>query len=97
MTSALFGPRPRWRVLPLMLFHQMQLMVCAVIAKRRSHDPRPEVTAAGASRRVTNRGRYRDIVRPWTAAAPAASSQLPSQPRTSARTRRLRHRDAPRV
>jgi sodium/bile acid cotransporter 7 len=31
-------------VLPLMLFHQMQLMVCAVIAKRRARDPQPEVT-----------------------------------------------------
>lgn len=39
MASVLFGPAASLAVLPLMLFHQMQLMVCAVIAKRRSHDP----------------------------------------------------------
>ncbi|MFJ5773061.1 bile acid:sodium symporter family protein [Streptomyces sp. NPDC093094] len=39
MASVLFGPQASLAVLPLMLFHQMQLMVCAVIAKRRSHDP----------------------------------------------------------
>ncbi|MEW2074480.1 bile acid:sodium symporter family protein [Streptomyces sp. NPDC012403] len=39
MASVLFGAEASLAVLPLMLFHQMQLMVCAVIAKRRSHDP----------------------------------------------------------
>jgi sodium/bile acid cotransporter 7 len=39
MASVLFGAHAALAVLPLMLFHQMQLMVCAVIAKRRSHDP----------------------------------------------------------
>ena len=39
MASVLFGAHASLAVLPLMLFHQMQLMVCAVIAKRRSHDP----------------------------------------------------------
>ncbi len=34
MASVLFGARAGLIVLPLMLFHQMQLMVCAVIAKR---------------------------------------------------------------
>ncbi|MFH8842899.1 bile acid:sodium symporter family protein [Streptomyces sp. NPDC017868] len=60
MASVLFGPQASLAVLPLMLFHQMQLMVCAVIAKRRSQDPEeatatapepvraPEVPAAGA-------------------------------------------------
>ncbi|MDO0937943.1 bile acid:sodium symporter family protein [Streptomyces sp. DG2A-72] len=38
MASVLFGAQAALAVLPLMLFHQMQLMVCAVIAKRRSHD-----------------------------------------------------------
>lgn len=38
MASVLFGAEASLAVLPLMLFHQMQLMVCAVIAKRRSHD-----------------------------------------------------------
>ncbi|MGY3205271.1 bile acid:sodium symporter family protein [Streptomyces sp. TE5632] len=41
MASVLFGAQASLAVLPLMLFHQMQLMVCAVIAKRRSHDPGP--------------------------------------------------------
>lgn len=45
MASVLFGAHASLAVLPLMLFHQMQLMVCAVIAKRRSHDPRAEVTS----------------------------------------------------
>ncbi|GGZ68900.1 bile acid:sodium symporter family protein [Streptomyces bluensis] len=45
MASVLFGAQASLAVLPLMLFHQMQLMVCAVIAKRRSHDPvEPELT-----------------------------------------------------
>ncbi|PWI12214.1 bile acid:sodium symporter [Streptomyces sp. NWU339] len=41
MASVLFGAQASLAVLPLMLFHQMQLMVCAVIAKRRSHDADP--------------------------------------------------------
>ncbi|MFE7839791.1 bile acid:sodium symporter family protein [Streptomyces sp. NPDC057474] len=45
MASVLFGPEASLAVLPLMLFHQMQLMVCAVIAKRRAKDPvEPAVT-----------------------------------------------------
>ncbi|WP_328941691.1 bile acid:sodium symporter [Streptomyces sp. NBC_00250] len=43
MASVLFGPQAALAVLPLMLFHQMQLMVCAVIAKRRARDE--ELTA----------------------------------------------------
>ncbi|MFF0739995.1 bile acid:sodium symporter family protein [Streptomyces sp. NPDC004111] len=39
MASVLFGAQASLAVLPLMLFHQMQLMVCAVIAKRRAQDP----------------------------------------------------------
>ncbi|MGW7055862.1 bile acid:sodium symporter family protein [Streptomyces sp. NPDC054887] len=43
MASVLFGAEASLAVLPLMLFHQMQLMVCAVIAKRRSREvPRAE-------------------------------------------------------
>ena len=60
MASVLFGPQASLAVLPLMLFHQMQLMVCAVIAKRRSHDPRPDVTGpepAAASRTAVGTGR----------------------------------------
>ncbi|MFE9136416.1 bile acid:sodium symporter family protein [Streptomyces sp. NPDC007355] len=42
MASVLFGPQAALAVLPLMLFHQMQLMVCAVLAKRRSRDAEAE-------------------------------------------------------
>ncbi|MEV5436825.1 bile acid:sodium symporter family protein [Streptomyces sp. NPDC052682] len=46
MASVLFGAQASLAVLPLMLFHQMQLMVCAVLAKRRAHDPVREAGAA---------------------------------------------------
>ncbi|GLX41283.1 bile acid:sodium symporter [Streptomyces roseochromogenus] len=39
MASVLFGAQAGLAVLPLMLFHQMQLMVCAVLARRRARDP----------------------------------------------------------
>ncbi|MCB5182948.1 bile acid:sodium symporter family protein [Streptomyces antimicrobicus] len=39
MASVLFGAQASLAVLPLMLFHQMQLMVCAVVARRRARDP----------------------------------------------------------
>ncbi|MFF4851898.1 bile acid:sodium symporter family protein [Streptomyces sp. NPDC001194] len=42
MASVLFGAQASLAVLPLMLFHQMQLMVCAVLARRRARDPEPE-------------------------------------------------------
>ncbi|MFI8419076.1 bile acid:sodium symporter family protein [Streptomyces sp. NPDC085479] len=45
MASVLFGAHASLAVLPLMLFHQMQLMVCAVLAKRRARDPEPTDTA----------------------------------------------------
>ncbi|CAM5471015.1 Bile acid:sodium symporter OS=Streptomyces alboniger OX=132473 GN=CP975_30570 PE=4 SV=1 [Streptomyces alboniger] len=48
MASVLFGAQASLAVLPLMLFHQMQLMVCAVIAKRRSRDVPEEVTSSGS-------------------------------------------------
>jgi len=38
MATVLFGGQAGLAVLPLMLFHQMQLMVCAVIAKRWARD-----------------------------------------------------------
>ncbi|MCX4844018.1 bile acid:sodium symporter family protein [Streptomyces sp. NBC_00893] len=47
MASVLFGAHASLAVLPLMLFHQMQLMVCAVIAKRRSRDAREEQPVSG--------------------------------------------------
>ncbi|MEU0054283.1 bile acid:sodium symporter family protein [Streptomyces sp. NPDC006309] len=49
MASVLFGAHASLAVLPLMLFHQMQLMVCAVIAKRRARDPRVSTDPAGES------------------------------------------------
>ncbi|MER7823394.1 bile acid:sodium symporter family protein [Streptomyces sp. NPDC096097] len=45
MASVLFGTHAALAVLPLMLFHQMQLMVCAVIARRRARDPLPQLPA----------------------------------------------------
>ncbi|MEW1747888.1 bile acid:sodium symporter family protein [Streptomyces angustmyceticus] len=54
MASVLFGAQAGLAVLPLMLFHQMQLMVCAVLAKRCAGTARPAAepaaTAAGAGR-----------------------------------------------
>lgn len=45
MATVLFASHASLAVLPLMLFHQMQLMVCAVIAKRRSRDPQEQDAA----------------------------------------------------
>ncbi|MCX5527625.1 bile acid:sodium symporter [Streptomyces bobili] len=56
MASVLFGAHASLAVLPLMLFHQMQLMVCAVIAKRRSHDPEAEREAGAESESGTGTG-----------------------------------------
>ncbi len=59
MASVLFGPQAALAVLPLMLFHQMQLIVCAVIAKRRAQDPVADVTPrepAAASRTAVGTG-----------------------------------------
>lgn len=50
MASVLFGAQASLAVLPLMLFHQMQLMVCAVIAKRRSRDPEAVASEESAAR-----------------------------------------------
>lgn len=52
MASVLFGAHAALAVLPLMLFHQMQLMVCAVIAKRRSHDKVLSEPAPGEESRI---------------------------------------------
>lgn len=50
MASVLFGAHASLAVLPLMLFHQMQLMVCAVIAGRRANDPVRERPPVGEPR-----------------------------------------------
>jgi sodium/bile acid cotransporter 7 len=49
MASVLFGAQASLAVLPLMLFHQMQLMVCAVIAKRRARDADADADAVAAA------------------------------------------------
>ncbi|MGW1023855.1 bile acid:sodium symporter family protein [Streptomyces sp. NPDC002577] len=58
MASVLFGAHASLAVLPLMLFHQMQLMVCAVIAGRRARDPEaaPTTTPPPAAARRTAAG-----------------------------------------
>lgn len=48
MAGVLFGAHASLAVLPLMLFHQMQLMVCAVIARRRARDPEASVRTGPA-------------------------------------------------
>ncbi|MFB6806327.1 bile acid:sodium symporter family protein [Streptomyces sp. NPDC056387] len=50
MASVLFGAHAGLAVLPLMLFHQMQLMVCAVLARHRAAETEPSeaATEAGA-------------------------------------------------
>ncbi|MCY1194787.1 hypothetical protein D9M72_60950 [compost metagenome] len=44
-------------VLPLMIFHQMQLMVCAVLARRYAERPVPGQAAASSSGRILPAGR----------------------------------------
>ncbi|GGN44507.1 bile acid:sodium symporter [Streptomyces kronopolitis] len=48
MASVLFGAQAGLMVLPLMLFHQMQLMVCAFLAKRMAARTVPEPRRAAA-------------------------------------------------
>ncbi|UQA92192.1 bile acid:sodium symporter family protein [Streptomyces halobius] len=48
MASVLFGAEAGLAVLPLMLFHQMQLMVCAVLAKRYARQAEAEAGPDGA-------------------------------------------------
>ncbi|MEU6439491.1 bile acid:sodium symporter family protein [Streptomyces sp. NPDC047046] len=48
MASVLFGAHASLAVLPLMVFHQMQLMVCAVIARRRAAEERGAIGEVAA-------------------------------------------------
>ncbi|MDV5149369.1 bile acid:sodium symporter family protein [Streptomyces sp. SBC-4] len=89
MASVLFGAHASLAVLPLMLFHQMQLMVCAVIAKRRSHDPAVPVPAASTPLRapigrITPPTRTTMIIRAATV-LPCPHS-IPAAPRSSSST-----------
>ncbi|MFE7379358.1 bile acid:sodium symporter family protein [Streptomyces zhihengii] len=56
MATVLFGAQASLAVLPLMLFHQMQLMVCAVIAGRRARDPEPDPEPGPGAPRETSPG-----------------------------------------
>ncbi|MEU6506060.1 bile acid:sodium symporter family protein [Streptomyces sp. NPDC046942] len=63
MAGVLFGAHASLAVLPLMLFHQMQLMVCAVLAKRRARDPEETPDAApGTSAAHVVQGQPQDRV-----------------------------------
>ncbi|MFG2638686.1 bile acid:sodium symporter family protein [Streptomyces sp. NPDC048362] len=62
MASVLFGAHASLAVLPLMLFHQMQLMVCAVIAKRRARDPDESPDAVPGSAAHAVQGQPQDRV-----------------------------------
>lgn len=77
MASVLFGAHASLAVLPLMLFHQMQLMVCAVIAKRRAHDA--EVDNNEVDNAQIDDAEI-DTPEPVTASAP------PAEPRTAVGT-----------
>ena len=57
MASVLFGAQASLAVLPLMLFHQMQLMVCAVIAKRRARDDDAATPPEGQGPHPSDHGR----------------------------------------
>ncbi|MFE7270434.1 bile acid:sodium symporter family protein [Streptomyces sp. NPDC057623] len=76
MASVLFGAHASLAVLPLMLFHQMQLMVCAVIAKRRAHDADADTGAlSGADTDTADTGPDVPEPEPVTASEPAAASR----------------------
>ncbi|WP_329144581.1 bile acid:sodium symporter [Streptomyces sp. NBC_01456] len=74
MASVLFGAQAGLVVLPLMLFHQMQLMVCAFLAKRMAARAVPEPRRAKAP--VGPEG-----TAPADAPAVAAAGQRPPPPR----------------
>ncbi|GAA2646857.1 bile acid:sodium symporter family protein [Streptomyces lunalinharesii] len=85
MASVLFGAQAGLAVLPLMLFHQMQLMVCAVLAKRYAAqvdaDGRPVVGSGGA-------GPDRSAQRPpATRSSGSPSTNGPATDASSTRTR----------
>ncbi len=59
MARVLFpGPAAGVILLPLMLFHQMQLMACALIAKRYAGDDEAHDNTVGAAPVITPRPRY---------------------------------------
>ncbi|UZJ33394.1 bile acid:sodium symporter family protein [Streptomyces endophytica] len=58
MASVLFGAQAGLAVLPLMLFHQMQLMVCAVLARRWGAETEPEPRREGDPAAAAEGGSY---------------------------------------
>ncbi|MBH5337763.1 bile acid:sodium symporter [Streptomyces pactum] len=56
MASVLFGAEASWVVLPLMLFHQLQLMVCAVLAGRLAARSGPQTPAATGTDQAAGAG-----------------------------------------
>ncbi|MFE0192865.1 bile acid:sodium symporter family protein [Streptomyces sp. NPDC058989] len=74
MASVLFGAQAGLMVLPLMLFHQMQLMVCAVLARRYAAgaepEPRRETTPAAAA---VGEGDYRPGPRTRSSDSPSTN------------------------
>jgi sodium/bile acid cotransporter 7 len=71
MAAVLFGAQAGVVVLPLMLFHQMQLMVCAVIAGRRSRDRLAPPPAGRVIARAAGAGNAGDRGRVGGPAVPA--------------------------
>ncbi|MEW1719973.1 bile acid:sodium symporter family protein [Streptomyces sp. NPDC093109] len=76
MATVLFGAHASLAVLPLMLFHQMQLMVCAVIAKRRARDEEPEAAAEAVAVAKPDGGVTRGAARDDTPAAAAGAGPV---------------------
>ncbi|WP_251022024.1 bile acid:sodium symporter family protein [Streptomyces sp. ISL-10] len=69
MATVLFGAQASLAVLPLMLFHQLQLMVCAVIAKRRAGAASPPEAGGAGTSGVGGAGTSASVHRPAAAAA----------------------------
>lgn len=71
MASVLFGAHAALAVLPLMLFHQMQLIVCAFLSRRWAGSETDDVRAAGATKQVVAAG-------PRSPATPGTEPLAPS-------------------
>ncbi|MEU8475803.1 bile acid:sodium symporter family protein [Streptomyces hygroscopicus] len=78
MASVLFGAQASLAVLPLMLFHQMQLMVCAVLARRfAARAPETADAAATADAAGTGETGAGAMARPGTDAGGAGGADSP--------------------
>ncbi|UKY53708.1 bile acid:sodium symporter family protein [Streptomyces inhibens] len=75
MASVLFGAQAGLAVLPLMLFHQMQLMVCAVLAKRCAARAEPEPRRESSPAATAVGGSTDPVPVPGPATAPAPSAR----------------------